>query len=290
MDEKSGKYFLPAPSSWPIKASISIFILLFGIAHWVHNVWDWPIIILTGVCALTYVLHGWFGEVIRENRQGLTQLKHVDHSFRFGMLWFIFSEVMFFGSFFGALFYVRMFSIPYMGETTSITHIVLWPDFQMTWPLLHNPNPGDYIAPQSGMPAWGIAAINTLILFTSGITVTIAHYALLKNKRQLMLVSQIITIMLGMTFLYLQATEYMDAYFTKGLTLSSGIYGSTFFLLTGFHGLHVTIGTIGLCTIFYRMLKRDFNDHNHFAFEAISWYWHFVDVVWILLFIFVYWL
>lgn len=290
MDDKSGKYFLPQPSKWPIIASIGLFTFLMGIAHWVHNVWFGPYIILTGFLILVYVIHGWFGDVIHENRLGLTQTRHVDHSFRFGMLWFIFSEVMFFASFFGALFYVRIFIMPDLGDATSITHIILWPNFQESWPLLQNPSMRDFIAPESGMPAWGIAAINTLVLFTSGITVTIAHIALLNDKRKLMLVSQLATIALGITFLFLQANEYYDAYVDKGLTLSSGIYGSTFFMLTGFHGLHVTIGTIGLCTIFYRMLKRDFNPHNHFAFEAISWYWHFVDVVWILLFIFVYWL
>jgi len=236
------------------------------------------------------VLHGWFSDVIHENRTGLLASHQVDHSFRLGMCWFIFTEVMFFGSFFGALFYVRIFVMPDLGDQTSITHILLWPGFQEQWPLLQNPDPSSYIGPDSAMGAWGIAAINTLILFTSGITVTIAHFSLLKNKRGMMLISQLLTILLGISFLIMQAREYGEAYMSKGLTLSSGIYGTTFFMLTGFHGLHVCIGTIALCVIFYRMYRRDFNEHNHFAFEAVSWYWHFVDVVWIMLFIFVYWL
>ena len=137
---------------------------------------------------------------------------------------------------------------------------------------------------------WGIAAINTAILLTSGVTITVAHFSLLKNKYRMMVAAQVATILLGLLFLVLQVKEYMEAYFEMGLTLASGIYGTTFFMLTGFHGLHVTIGVICLSVILYRMLRRDFNSHQHFAFEAVSWYWHFVDVVWLLLFVFVYWL
>jgi cytochrome c oxidase subunit 3 len=144
------------------------------------------------------------------------------------------------------------------------------------------------MGPKSVMDAFGITAINTLVLLTSGATITVAHWALLKDRRNTMLISQFLTILLGIAFLIMQCHEYTEAYLEKGLTLGSGIYGTTFFLLTGFHGLHVTIGTIGLIVVLYRMLRRDFNSHNHFAFEAVSWYWHFVDVVWLLLFVFVY--
>ena len=171
-----------------------------------------------------------------------------------------------------------------------MSHILVWPSVQSGWPLLHNPNPSAFIAPQSVMEAWGIPAINTFILLTSGLTITIAHWSLLKNNRKTMLVAQLATILLGISFLILQGHEYSIAYLEKGLTLGSGIYGTTFFMLTGLHGLHVTIGTIGLIVIFYRMLKNDFGPHNHFAFEGVSWYWHFVDVVWLFLFVFVYWL
>jgi cytochrome c oxidase subunit 3 len=197
---------------------------------------------------------------------------------------------MFFSAFFGALFYARVFVLPDLGDATTATHQVLWSQFQYTWPLLKNPDPAYFIGPQEAMKAWGIAAVNTLILLTSGVTVTIAHFSLLKNRRRMMLAAQIATIALGVAFLLMQFNEYMDAYFEKGLTLASGIYGTTFFMLTGFHGLHVTIGVIGLSVILHRMIRRDFNPHNHFGFEAVSWYWHFVDVVWLLLFVFVYWL
>lgn len=284
------KYYLPSPSSWPIKGSIGLFCTLVGIANWLHGAWYAPILLVFGFLFLAYVIYGWFGAVIGENRQGLTQTRHIELSFRWGMCWFIFSEVMFFGAFFGALFYVRLFVVPALGGEGSVTHQVLWPNFSANWPLLANPNPEAFIGPQSVMYTWGIPALNTLILLTSGATVTVAHWSILKNYRKTMLISQFVTICLGVSFLLLQAHEYGDAYFSKGLTLASGIYGTTFFMLTGFHGLHVTIGTIGLCVIFYRMLKHDFNQHNHFAFQAVSWYWHFVDVVWLLLFVFVYWL
>jgi cytochrome c oxidase subunit 3 len=239
---------------------------------------------------LFYIIYGWFGTVIRENRAGLLDNHQVDRSFRWGLCWFIFSEVMFFAAFFGALFYVRVIAIPLLGGTTEISHIVSWPSFQATWPLLSNPNPSIYQGPASVMDTWGVPAVNTLILLTSGATITVAHWALLKNRRKLMLGFQLATILLGIFFLIMQAVEYGEAYLHKGLTLASGIYGTTFFMLTGFHGLHVTIGTIGLIVILYRMIKRDFHPHNHFAFEAIAWYWHFVDVVWLILFVFVYWM
>jgi cytochrome c oxidase subunit 3 len=292
-EKKAGSYYLPTPSSWPIRGSIALICVFAGLANWLHGEWFGPYLMGTGFLILFTVIYGWFGLVIRENRSGVLAPAQVDRSFRLGMCWFIFSEVMFFGAFFGALFFVRVAVMPRLGGLGHdfVTHLVLWPQFQAAWPLLGgNPNLAAFVAPTSIMEAWGIPAINTAILLTSGATITVAHFSLLKNHRVLMLISQLTTIALGVAFLTLQAHEYTIAYLDKGLTLGSGIYGTTFFMLTGFHGLHVTIGTIGLIVIFWRMLKNDFNNHNHFAFEAISWYWHFVDVVWLLLFIFVYWL
>jgi cytochrome c oxidase subunit 3 len=291
-DQTPGSYYLPSPNSWPLKASIGLICLLGGGANWLHNSWFGPYLCGFGLLMLFYVAYGWFGTAIRENRAGLTLSPQVDRSFRWGMCWFIFSEVMFFGAFFAALFYVRIIAVPNLGGTTSAlsSHLLLWPSFKATWPLLHNPAQTAFLGPKSVMEAWGIPAINTFILLSSGVTITIAHWSLIKNRRATMLISQLATILLGIGFLFLQAHEYITAYTEKGLTLGSGIYGTTFFMLTGFHGLHVTIGTLGLCVIFYRMLKQDFNPHNHFAFEAVSWYWHFVDVVWLLLFVLVYWL
>jgi cytochrome c oxidase subunit 3 len=283
-------YYLPSPSSWPLKGCIALICIVSGAANWMHQSSIGPYLVFFGLLMLFYIIYGWFGTVIRENRAGLLDNKQVDRSFRWGMCWFIFSEVMFFGAFFGALFYVRVIVIPMLGGTQDISHIIDWPAFKATWPLLANPNPGLYVGPESVMETWGVPALNTLILLTSGATITVAHWALLKNRRKTMLTFQLLTILLGISFLIMQGVEYGEAYMHKGLTLASGIYGTTFFMLTGFHGLHVTIGTIGLCVILYRMFIRDFHAHNHFAFEAVAWYWHFVDVVWLLLFVFVYWM
>ncbi len=292
MSDHQQGYYLPAPSAWPVKASAGLLCVMLGAANWLHSEWFGPWLLGFGFCILLYAVFGWFSTVIHENRAGITLDKQVDHSFRWCMCWFIFSEVMFFGAFFGALFFVRMFAVPSLGGTGThfMSHLLLWPSFQTAWPQVMNPAPDMFVAPKSVMEAWGIPAINTFVLLTSGVTITIAHWAILANHRKTMLISQLATAALGVTFLFLQGHEYLIAWLQKGLTLGSGIYGTTFFMLTGFHGLHVTIGTIGLCVILYRMLKRDFNPHNHFAFEAISWYWHFVDVVWLLLFVFVYWM
>lgn len=289
MGQKSNKYYLPEPSSWPLKGSIALISIVVGGANWMHGAFFGPYLLLFGFLMLIYVIYGWFGTVIRENRAGLLQNSQVDRSFRWGMCWFIFSEVCFFGCFFAALFYVRLIALPNLGGTSPFieSHVLLWPSFESGWPLYKNPG---FTGPESVMGAWGIPALNTLILLTSGATITVAHWSLLKNHYKTMIISQILTILLGVFFLILQGFEYTEAYIEKGLTLGSGIYGTTFFMLTGFHGLHVTVGTIGLIVILYRMFKHDFNPHNHFAFEAVSWYWHFVDVVWLFLFVFVYWL
>jgi cytochrome c oxidase subunit III len=293
-DHQSGGYYLPNPSYWPIIGSIAIFCLLVGAANWLHGNSIGPVLFVLGFIVLAVMLFGWFGTVIRETRAGLLEDPQVDRSFRWGMVWFIFSEVMFFGAFFGALFYTRVLSVPWLGgegsNAAALTHLLLWPQFSHSWPLYQTPNPALFAGPHEVMGAWGIPAINTAILLASGVTITIAHWGVLKNRRVQMVVAQLATILLGISFLILQAHEYWEAYSLLNLKLSAGIYGTTFFMLTGFHGLHVTIGTIMLIVILWRMLKGDFNSKEHFGFEAASWYWHFVDVVWLLLFVFVYWL
>ncbi len=287
-----GGYYLPGPSYWPIVASIGLFCIMFGAANWLHGIYFGPYVFLLGAAIIIFVMFGWFGMVIHENQAGLYDNKQLDKSFRLGMCWFIFSEVMFFGVFFGALFYARVLSVPWIGGEGQgvMTHILLWPSFDAIWPVLHNPDPTKFVAPKSVMETWGLPALNTLILLTSGVTITIAHWGILQHRRAQALVGQAITAILGICFLTMQAHEYTIAYLQKGLTLGSGIYGTTFFMLTGFHALHVTIGTIMLIIIFFRIYKKHFDKHGHFAFEAVSWYWHFVDVVWLMLFIFVYWI
>jgi len=291
-DHIKGNYYLPGPSPWPIVASIGLFFIMFGAANWLHDVSFGPYVFGLGFAIVLFMMFGWFGIVIHENQTGLYDNPQLDRSFRWGMCWFIFSEVMFFGAFFGALYYSRDLSVAWLGGegVGSMTHLLLWPDFVAEWPLLQNPNPAQFVGPQSVMETWELPALNTLILLTSGVTITIAHWAILKNRHVPALVGQGLTILLGVCFLVMQAHEYSIAYLEKGLTLASGIYGTTFFMLTGFHAFHVTLGTIMLIVIFFRIYKRHFNSHNHFAFEAVSWYWHFVDVVWLLLFVLVYWM
>jgi cytochrome c oxidase subunit 3 len=231
---------------------------------------------------------GWFGAVIRESEAHIYN-RAVDRSFRMGMMWFIFSEVMFFAAFFGALWYTRAYSVPWLGgEGVKIfTKFLLWKNYEAVWPTN---GPAHVGGDFEVIPAFALPAINTAILLTSGVTVTIAHHALKTGHRALLNIFLFLTFALGFTFVALQATEYMHAYRELNLKLSTGVYGSTFFMLTGFHGLHVTIGAIMLTVIWFRCLKGHFTPTHHFAFEGVAWYWHFVDVVWLGLFVFVYWL
>ncbi|PJD91627.1 MAG: cytochrome c oxidase subunit 3 [Legionella sp.] len=284
------QYYVPQPSHWPLVGSIGLTTTLVGAGLWLHDNWYGPYVFTLGFCVLIGMFFGWFGQVIYESQKGHYNLQ-VDRSFRWGMSWFIFSEICFFGGFFGALFMARYFIIPELGGLAHpITHETLWPEFKAAWPLLINPNNQEFAGAHEAMGAWGLAAINTLILLTSGVTITWAHWALKYKKRRQLEIGLACTILLGILFLGLQAYEYSEAYHDLSLTLDSGIYGTTFFMLTGFHGLHVTIGTIMLIVILVRSLYGHFTPERHFAFEAVAWYWHFVDVVWLFLFIFVYWL
>lgn len=288
---RQDKYFIAGPSYWPFIGSVALFILFMGAAHWIHGDYYGMIAFFTGLLILFYMMFGWFGEVIHESLAGKHSYQ-MDRSYRWGMGWFIFSEVMFFGVFFGSLFYLRVLTVPHLGgeSFSPLSHYLLWPDFKNVWPLLKNPD--NYAVPgaRQAMPAWGLPAINTMILLTSGVTITWAHWGIKKEKRSWLILGLLFTVLLGAAFLFLQAHEYHEAYKEMGLTLDAGIYGTTFFMLTGFHGAHVTIGTIMLTIILLRSMVGHFTEDNHFAFEAAAWYWHFVDVVWLLLFIFVYWL
>lgn len=285
-----GSYYIPEPSHWPIVGSIGMMTLLVGAANWLHANWYGPYLTFLGFVILTIMMFGWFGTVIRENQAGLYD-DQVDRTYRWAMGWFIFSEVCFFGAFFGALFYTRLWSVPFLaGQMHPMTHYLLWPDFVAHWPLLVNPNNDQYVGAVKAMHAWGLPAINTLILLTSGVTVTWAHWALKRNDQKHLVIGLALTVLLGIAFLCCQAIEYKEAYEHFDLTLSAGIYGTTFFMLTGFHGAHVTIGTIMLMVITGRAWYGHFTPHNHFAFEGVAWYWHFVDFVWLFLFVFVYWL
>ena len=288
MAEAQGHYYLPEPTHWPIIGSIGLTTLVGGFAAMLNGSGVGGTLMIIGAAIVVFMMVGWFGTVIRESEKGIYN-NQVDRSFRWSMGWFIFSEVMFFGAFFGALFYARIYAVPWLGGEGSgaVTNALLWPNYEAEWPTNGPASIGGEFTP---MAAWGIPALNTLILLSSGVTVTWAHWGLKKNNRGVLIGGLMVTVALGLIFVGLQAYEYFEAYTHLGLTLGAGVYGSTFFMLTGFHGAHVTIGAIMLMVMLLRALRGHFTPDHHFAFEAAAWYWHFVDVVWLGLFIFVYWL
>jgi len=288
------QYYVPAQSKWPIIATLGLLISFYGVGTWFNDLSadregsNGPLIFFIGSLFLAYMLFGWFGNVIKESRDGLYS-PQMDRSFRWGMSWFIFSEVMFFAAFFGVLFYVRTWAGPWLGgEGDKGLANMLWPGFEYSWPMLNTPDPKLYPAPSGTISAWGLPLINTLLLVASSITLTFAHHALRKNHRTALIRWLALTVILGIAFLILQVEEYIYAYSELGLTLGSGIYGATFFMLTGFHGAHVTLGALMLGIMLVRVIRGHFTPEQHFGFEAAAWYWHFVDVVWIGLFVFVY--
>src|SRR6185437_3511534 len=252
----SQHYYVPHGSPWPIVAAVALFVLMWGAVAYLDN-WSGAWSLLPGPLLLFFMFGGWFHAVIGENQHGVYNTQ-VDRSFRMGMLWFIFSEVMFFGAFFGALFYSRVLVVPWLGGAgiRALTNMLLWPHFEATWPT----NGPLHVGGETfeAMSAYGIAAINTLILLTSGLTVTIAHHALRSGHRTRLKIFLALTFLLGFAFVALQAHEYYDAYTKMNLRLTTGIYGSTFFMLTGFHGLHVTIGAIMLVVVWLRVLRGHF--------------------------------
>ncbi len=284
----SGDYYVPHGTKWPIIGSIGLATAAAGFSSYLNGSNAGFTVMFGGLLIITYMMYRWFGQVIQESEDGYYN-DQVDVSFRMGMGWFIFSEVMFFAAFFGALFYARALSLPWLlGEGDGLlTNIHLWPLFDEGWP---SNGPADFGGDFQTIPAWGLPALNTLILLASGVTVTLAHWALKGDSRQGLILWLAATVILGYVFVYLQATEYTHAYNELNLTMESGIYGSTFFMLTGFHGFHVTMGATMLLVILVRAIKGHFTREKHFAFEGVAWYWHFVDVVWLGLFIFVYWI
>lgn len=287
-EQKPVEYFVPEPSPWPLIGMFSLLITLIGTVLSINGVAIGQLLMITGLALFAYLLYGWFRDVITESL-GNQYNSAVDRSFRLGMLWFIASEVFFFLAFFGALYYIRTIALPWLGGEGYLgaTNELLYQDYTPQWPT-HGPGElgGDF----QPMGAWGIPAINTLILLSSGATITWAHWGLKLENRQTLVRGLAATVGLGLLFVLLQAYEYGHAYSDLNLTMGTGIYGSTFYMLTGFHGFQVTMGCIMLIAILGRSVKGHFTAHNHFAFEAVAWYWHFVDVVWLGLFVFVYWL
>jgi len=276
-------YFVPGPSQWPVLMGTALLVTMAGASAWVNGIGWGKAVNLAGILAALVILYYWFGDAIAESEGGMYNAR-IDTSYRWSMSWFIFSEVMFFSAFFGALFYARSISMPWLAD---LDHKVLWPDFAANW---GNTGPAGVIEKFNTMGPFWIPTINTALLLTSGVTLTIAHHALREGERSKTAIWLFATILLGAIFMGCQAYEYAHAYSDLNLKLTSGIYGSTFFMLTGFHGFHVTMGAIMLSVVLYRVLKGHFTPDHHFAFEGAAWYWHFVDVVWLLLYIIVYWM
>lgn len=276
-------YFVPGPSKWPVTAGISLLIMMAGASAWVNDISWGPYANAIGLIGFLVVLYHWFGEAISESESGQYN-QRIDASFRWSMSWFIFSEIMFFAAFFGALFYARSITMPWLAD---LDHKILWPDFAAHW---GNVGPAGTVESFATMGPFWIPTINTALLLLSGVTLTISHHAIRANHRTQTAIWLAATILLGAIFMGFQVYEYMHAYSELNLKLTSGVYGSTFFLLTGFHGFHVTLGAIMLSVVLYRVLKGHFTADHHFAFEGAAWYWHFVDVVWLGLYVVVYWL
>jgi len=288
--EQHEKYYVPASSPWPIVGAIGLGLIAFGAGHAVIDISKeqdgyGANVLFAGLAVIVVMLVGWFRDQINESMQGLYS-PQLSKSYRQGMSWFIFSEIMFFAAFFGALFYARVIAVEWLGgaSNNAMTNEVLWPGFEAMWPLTQTPGGTETQA----MGWFGLPLYNTLILIASSVTCHFAHTGLEQNKRGQLKLMLGITIILGCIFLYLQGAEYVHAYQDLGLKLDSGVYGNTFYMLTGFHGMHVTLGTLMLIIMFFRVLKGHFTPDNHFAFQATSWYWHFVDVVWVCLFVLVY--
>ena len=282
-------YFVPGPSSHPVMSSIGLFFVILGAGQWING-HDWGKYSLAfGLVWWLATLWRWFADSIRESEGGLYS-DRIDVSYRWSMSWFIFSEVMFFGAFFSALWWARSHSMPQLADPI---HDILWPNFQSIWPTKAvgvTGSPADTVdAFQTMTPFW-LPTINTALLLTSGVTLTIAHHAIQAGNRGKTIAFMWMTVLLGVVFLFVQGYEYHHAWTEMNLTMASGMYGSTFYLLTGFHGFHVFVGMLMLLFITLRLQKGHFSKERHFGFEGAAWYWHFVDVVWLGLYILVYWM
>lgn len=282
-------YYVPGLSRHPFMSAVGLFFFILGAGQWINGS-PWGMYsLLFGLVWWLVVLYQWFRDAIAESEGGLYGRK-IDISYRWSMTWFIFSEVMFFGAFFTALWWARAHSVPALG---SMENALIWPDFQAVWPSVMagaTASPAGIVEPFQTMGPFWLPTINTALLLTSGVTLTIAHHALQDGNRTKTIAFMWLTVLLGAIFLCVQGYEYFYAYSALNLRLDSGIFGSTFYLLTGFHGFHVFVGMLMLLFITLRLQKGHFSKERHFGFEGAAWYWHFVDVVWLGLYILVYWM
>ena len=282
-------YYVPHESRHPVMSAIGLFFVILGAGQWINGA-EWGMYCLFfGLAWWLIVLYQWFSQAVHESETGMYGRK-IDLSYRWSMTWFIFSEVMFFGAFFTALWWARVHSVPALG---SLENALLWPDFKAAWPSVvagATSSPAGIVEPFQTMGPFWLPTINTALLLTSGVTLTIAHHAIQAGDRSKTIKFMWMTVLLGVVFLFVQGYEYAHAWGDLNLKLSSGIYGSTFYMLTGFHGFHVFVGMLMLLFITLRLQKGHFTKDRHFGFEGAAWYWHFVDVVWLGLYILVYWM
>lgn len=283
-------YYVPPSSRWPILGAGVCTLVAISLVQFLHGLSWAPWFMGFSLAILVFWMALWFYDVIGESLQGVNNAQ-VDRSYRLGMLWFIISEVWLFAALFGVLFYARWISVPSIGGEGGFsiaTKEFLYPHFHANWPLLINPDNTLFKGPHEAVSAWGLPFYNTIILLLSAFMLTRAQRALAQQKNRRACFWTLVTVFLGAVFLCGQVLEYAHAITEQGITLQSGIYASTFYILTGFHGMHVAIGSLFLLVVAIRLGMGHFQPKAHFAFQAASWYWNLVDVVWWALFLFVY--
>jgi len=260
MNKNSHSFHLVDPSPWPFIAGSSALMLTFGFVLYFHGYNGGVFLFHLGGFTLLLVMFVWWRDIIREGTYEGQHTKSVQSGLKLGVILFILSEIMFFFGFFWAFFHSSFNPSPVLGG--------VWPPAFLTT-----------------LSAWEIPLLNTILLLTSGASVTWAHHAIVLGEKSQACIALIITISLATVFTALQGFEYLTAPFN----ISDSVYGSSFYLATGFHGFHVIVGTIFLAVCLFRLYRNHFTTQHHFGFEAAAWYWHFVDVVWLFLFITIYW-
>jgi cytochrome c oxidase subunit III len=273
---KHHDYHLVNPSPWPFVGAMAAFIMAIGAVMWMHG--GTSIVVALGFAGVLYTMFMWWRDVIKEAHAG-DHTPVVSLHLRYGMLMFIASEVMFFVAWFWAFFDASLFSGETIQAARGLATGGIWPP---------SPIVDGVAKPTLVFDAFHLPLLNTLILLTSGTTVTWAHHSLLNNDRKGLIWGLVLTVVLGALFTCVQAWEYGHAMFAFSREHGGDIYGSTFFMATGFHGFHVLVGTIFLLVCLIRAWNGDFTPKQHFGFEAAAWYWHFVDVVWLFLFACIY--
>lgn len=291
MEHSNTHYYVPEHSKLPFLGALGLFLLGYGTLNLLHSSMIGTVLFMAGAIILAGVLFAWFREVINEQMAGLYN-EQISHSFQWGMIWFFVTEIFLFGIFMAALFYARVISVPGLAGIGNsqdfLTHIMFWPNFKDVWPLLTNPNPVAYPGSTGTVDPWHVPLLNTIVMLLSAVSVTFAYRFLKRSNRTGAVIGLSVTIVLGLIFVFMQAQEFLLAHNEYGLKLSSGIYGSTFFMLVGLHTAHVIVGLLMLAVMLLRTIKGHFNAKDNFGFKATLWFWQFITVIWLITFVFVY--